>query len=134
MAVQAQRDMREYHLCTPILDINAVAMGWMPVPASGQIVKVTACVTTVVSADDAALSFELNGVPLEAGGVAAALVLEVATGAVGSIWTVDLDPVAGANLVLEGANGDLAATGASIEMISDNTGAGNAIICFTIRP
>jgi len=131
MAKQAQRDMREYHIFTePLTTSTGATIAYLPVPASGQIVKITAVESTAHTVGDTVITFELGTV---AG--SASLTIPFASSAIGRSHVIDLDPTAGLNLALEADTSDLLAAGAVIEVISDGgCTAGAARFCFTIRP
>lgn len=133
MALQGQRPLSEYHLFTGPLSIATAAMGFLPIPAAGQIVKITACVDAVIAGADTDLTFQLANVNLTSGGATATMTLTTAGSAVGDIFRVDLDPNDKINFALESVDLEAAATGGTLEIISDASGTGTVALCVTIR-
>jgi len=135
MSKQGQRDIREYHLTSPIFNLATAAMGEMVFPASGYISKITALVTTDAAVGDSILTFELNGTTLKSGGSAASITIDTADN-VGRVRTVVTSVDNGDNFVYEGDEADVQAQvkPSVLEIISDAGGTGNVQLTFTIRP
>ena len=131
MAKQEQHDMREYAIVTDNLNVATAAMGFIPIPASGQVIR---CINTVIGVADTDITFQLANVNLLSGGATATLVLPTAGSAGGDIEVIEFDPLDPINLALEGVDGEGLADGGTLELISDAAGTGNVVFAIVIAP
>lgn len=135
MAKQEQRDMREYAIFTHILSTTtAGTLAFIPIPRSGQVVRLMSCVNTPITTNPDVITLELSGVPLLKDGATAQLSITEVSSAVGDIAAMELDPLEPLNLALEAVDGEALADGGTLEIISTGaSGAGAATFAVVIR-
>jgi hypothetical protein len=130
MPKQERYDLREYLITTaPIACSSAATVGWIPVPRSGQLVKVMVQETVAVTTAPAVITFENDT-------VACSHTLSVSdtSAAINRITTQDLSPDSSLNFFYEPESGDLVAKSGLIEIVSAGAnGAGTFVFIFTIR-
>jgi hypothetical protein len=127
------RDMREYQLTiTGLATDGTGTIGYVAIPASGDLVKITAVLTALSDADQT-LTFEIGGNLIEQGGETVELVMLNAD-VVGDIQVVELTANV-TTMLLEAQDGDAIAAGSVLEIIADAAGSGGtADVTLTIRP
>lgn len=135
MAKVVAHDLREYSLFTgPLTVSDSGTLAFMPIPASGVILRVAAACNIEPDASPD-ITFELNGFELQtAAGTTATIGLNNAD-LVGTVQTVEMGPSDPANFANGIEDGDALAARAVLEIVSDGAGtAGSYGFMITVGP
>jgi hypothetical protein len=131
MPKQEQHDLREYHIFTePVTISSGATVLWIPIPQSGQLVRVRAIETTAITDALCTITFENDTVASSD-----ELIIPIAAAAVNRTTVLELSVSNPLNYFYEAESGDLVAKSGFIEVVSDGgCTAGAARFVFTIRP
>lgn len=130
MAKVELHQLSDYHLRTGSLDIatNGGTIAYIPIPQSGIVKRISACIEVLQTSLNAFITFEVSGSKLKLNGVTATLNLPIG-GSVGNVHTIEFD--APTSNVYEAEDGDALADGSVLE-ISTNASGDDGFASFTV--
>jgi len=121
MAKAELHPLSDYHLRTGSLDVATTSgtIAYIPIPQSGIVKHITACVQAVQTAQNAFITFFVANVQLQQNGVN--VVLNISTSnVIGDAVSIEFDH--STNKVYEAENGDVIADGSVLEIRTNAAG------------